>query len=76
MNSVTPITTLTVAINKGLKKKNQIATIDTITNEDIKDVLINVDLIEERSIGLRNFVEKYKSLTKIKSLKTSKVGLF
>jgi len=76
MNSITPITTLTVAINKCLKKNNQIATLETITDDDIKDVLINTDLIEERSVGLQNFVEKYKSLTRIKSLETSKFSIF
>jgi signal transduction histidine kinase len=63
MNSITPISTLTLAIKKCLN------------GNDINDALYNTELIEERSIGLQSFVEKYRSLTKIQSLKTKQFSV-
>jgi nitrogen fixation/metabolism regulation signal transduction histidine kinase len=71
MNSITPISTLTLATKKCLSIDNKARTSDQISNDTILDALTNIMLIEDRSIGLQNFVEKYRSLTKIQALKTS-----
>lgn len=75
MNSITPISTLTLATKKCLSVNNKPGTIDTLSNDLIIDALTNTDLIEERSKGLQSFVEKYRSLTKIQALKTSEFSI-
>lgn len=71
MNSITPISTLTLATKKCLTANDHQKDIQQITNETIQDVLTNTRLMEERSIGLQGFLEKYRSLTKIQALKIS-----
>jgi Signal transduction histidine kinase involved in nitrogen fixation and metabolism regulation len=63
MNSVTPISSLASTVNNLLQQneKNTGLT-ETETLEDIKTA---VGTIQKRSEGLINFVEKYRSLTKI-----------
>ncbi len=75
MNSITPISNLTLAINKCLTIDGEPGTIENLDNDQIKDALINTSLIEDRSAGLQEFVEKYRSLTKIQALKISKIEL-
>lgn len=75
MNSVTPITTLTLAIKRCLKKDNEIRSTEELNDENIRDVVINTDLIEDRSKGLINFVNNYRSISKINKLEISKVSV-
>jgi two-component system, NtrC family, nitrogen regulation sensor histidine kinase NtrY len=69
INSVTPITTLTTAIKRifttGQKHKN----VHEISDEQIDDALKSVEVIEDRSLGLIDFVERFRSLTDIPVLK-------
>ena len=71
MNSVTPITTLTLAIKRCLGNEEKIKTLEELEEEDIRDVVINSDLIEERSKGLIGFVNNYRSISKIDKLTLS-----
>jgi len=71
MNSITPITTLTLAIRKCLTEDHKIISSNQIDSETIKDVLRNAELIEERSKGLIQFINNYRNLTSIKKLDIS-----
>ncbi|MFC2097700.1 PAS domain-containing sensor histidine kinase [Bacteroidota bacterium] len=74
MNSITPITTLTLAIKKCLSVENEEIQ-NNVDNYLIKDAIKNTDLIEERSKGLIKFVENYRSITLINKLKTENIRL-
>lgn len=73
INSITPITTLTTAIKRLFKMGEERKSLLEITDEHIEDALNSVEVIEERSHGLIDFVERFKSLTDVPRLKT---GLF
>ncbi|MDX2429474.1 MAG: HAMP domain-containing sensor histidine kinase, partial [Bacteroides sp.] len=67
MNSMTPIITLAMAIRKKLT---------TGTPDATEDAVLSATIIEERSKGLVNFIERYKKLTGLPPLKpeTFQVG--
>jgi two-component system, NtrC family, nitrogen regulation sensor histidine kinase NtrY len=69
MNSITPITTLTTAIKRRFKREGVIKGISEISDEQITDALLSVDVIEDRSLGLIDFMERFKDLTEIPVLK-------
>lgn len=63
MNSVSPIIGLTNNISKLLKNKNQIKKIDELNFEIIEQAVQSLNIIEERSLGLNNFVKNFRSIT-------------
>ncbi|MFP4024623.1 MAG: sensor histidine kinase [Thiohalospira sp.] len=66
MNSVTPISSLSTAINEFFNDiKDKKEGIAAITNEDLMDMLSSLKTIENRSKGLLKFVSTYKQLTRI-----------
>jgi nitrogen fixation/metabolism regulation signal transduction histidine kinase len=65
INSMTPITTLTTAIRRRLKRGAEIKRLAEITEEQLDGVLESVDVIEERSRGLIDFVERFQRLTDV-----------
>jgi two-component system nitrogen regulation sensor histidine kinase NtrY len=75
INSITPITTLTTAIKRRFKKGSEIIKPQEITRNNIKDALSSVQVIEDRSRGLINFVERFRSLTNVPELKINKFQL-
>lgn len=75
MNSITPITTLTTAIKRCFKTGNKVKPFSEINEETIKDALSSTEVIEERSKGLIEFVEKYKSLTNLPGLRLENLKL-
>lgn len=75
MNSITPITTLTTAIKRCFKTGNKVKPFGEINEETIRDALSSTEVIEERSKGLIEFVEKYRSLTSMPELRLEKVEL-
>jgi len=75
MNSITPITTLTTAIKRCFKTGNRVKPFSEINEEIIEDALASTDVIEERSRGLIEFVEKYKSLSGLPELKLENIRL-
>lgn len=75
MNSITPILTLTAAIKNKLKKKSIKKSISDIREKDIKDALASSDIIEERSRGLIDFIDRYRKLTKLAPLQLSSVDI-
>ena len=63
MNSITPISSLAGTVNTIIAKSTENTTVfDEETSEDVKNAL---NTIQKRSQGLINFVENYRSLTKI-----------
>jgi nitrogen fixation/metabolism regulation signal transduction histidine kinase len=60
MNSMTPIITLSMAIRRKMKKG---------TPDAVEDAVQSAGIIEERSSGLVNFIERYKKLTGLPPLK-------
>lgn len=56
MNSVTPIASLSEAVNQAMKTSD----IKSLDPEDIKDLQISMETIENRSKGMVKFVNAYK----------------
>jgi two-component system nitrogen regulation sensor histidine kinase NtrY len=73
MNSITPITTLTVAIKRCFMKNGNIKSPENISVENIKDAIDSTNIIEERSKGLISFVDNYRSITKLPVPELSRV---
>ncbi|MEE4196254.1 MAG: HAMP domain-containing sensor histidine kinase [Bacteroidales bacterium] len=66
MNSVTPISSLSTAINEFFDDiKNRDGGLAKLSHEDLEDVLSSLKTIEKRSNGLLRFVSTYKQLTRI-----------
>lgn len=75
MNSVTPITTLTLAIKRCLTKDEEGQSAEAPSNENIRDAVINAELIEERSKGLIDFVNNYRSISRIEKLELTRINI-
>jgi nitrogen fixation/metabolism regulation signal transduction histidine kinase len=74
INSVTPVTTLTSTISGFFKKDGQIIPSTELSDENIRETLTGLGLIEDRGKNLIGFVSKFRSLTKLpppKFLQTS-----
>jgi two-component system, NtrC family, nitrogen regulation sensor histidine kinase NtrY len=69
INSITPITTLTTAIKRCFMKDKTRKKLKEITDEHIVDALNSVEVIEDRSRGLIDFVERFRSLTDVPVLR-------
>lgn len=66
MNSVTPISSLSNAINETFESTNgQKSELAKISDDDFEDILSSLKTIENRSKGLLKFVSSYKQLTRI-----------
>ncbi len=64
MNSMTPIITLAMAIRRKMEKGSPDA---------VEDAVQSAAIIEERSEGLVNFIERYKKLTGLPPIKKSRL---
>lgn len=69
MNTMTPVTTLTIAIKRLFTRDGKRKALGEITDEHIDDALKSVEVIEDRSRGLIDFIERFRSLTDIPVLK-------
>ncbi|NOQ26773.1 MAG: ATP-binding protein [Bacteroidales bacterium] len=65
MNSITPITSLAHAIKRYLKNDDEILDQQEISNELISDIVENAEIIENRSKGLLEFIDNYRTITKL-----------
>ena len=72
MNSLTPISSLTLATKKCLSLNGKPKTKEIIDSESIGDAILNLSLIEERSVGIKNFVTNFKKVTQIPKLNLEK----
>ena len=75
MNSLTPISSLTLASKKCLTCDGVPKTRETIDNESITDALLNLSLIEDRSTGLKNFVTNFRRISQIPKLNLEKANI-
>ncbi len=65
MNNITPITTLSQVISGYfIKDKNPIK-LSEVNDKTIENTVKGLDIIEERSRGLMNFVNNYRKFTKL-----------
>lgn len=65
MNSVIPITTLTVVTRESLEEMAATKA-DLTASEELGGLIFSLKTIEKRSKGLVKFVESYKSITNVK----------
>ncbi|MFC2096437.1 PAS domain-containing sensor histidine kinase [Bacteroidota bacterium] len=66
MNSVTPISSLSEAINETFDStRGNKSEISKISDDDFDDMISSLQTIENRSKGLLKFVSSYKQLTRI-----------
>jgi len=66
MNSVTPIVTLTSALNDALTDEfDQPKPISTITPDTEIDIIQGIQAIQNRSKGLLQFIHAYRNLTRV-----------
>ena len=66
MNSVTPVSSLSRAINEMfIDEKGNRRKLEEIEPDDLEDMYSSLEAIEERSKGLLKFVTDYKNLTKL-----------
>jgi len=75
MNSITPISSLAGTVTTMLDDSSNIIKVED--DESLEDIKIAVSTIKRRSEGLINFVDKYRSLTKIPkpNIKPFKINL-
>lgn len=69
MNSMTPIITLSMAIRRKLSDGEKAKPVAQLSGEHLTDAIQSASIIEERSKGLVQFIEKYKKLTALPPLK-------
>jgi len=65
MNSVTPMKTLTNTVIRMFEINGQKKDISELDNNIISDALLGLHTIENRNSGLLNFIEQYRSITKV-----------
>lgn len=65
MNNITPITTLSQVISGYFIKDKKPIAFSEINSETIENTVKGLDIIEERSRGLMNFVNNYRKFTKL-----------
>jgi len=76
MNSVTPIVSLTEAVNTMLTKQDgERRDLAELDHEDREDLYSGLQTIEKRSKGLLRFVNAYKDFTKVPELIIGKVDI-
>ncbi len=76
MNSVTPISSLSNAINETFEEtKGKKSELQKISDDDFEDIISSLKTIENRSKGLLKFVSSYKQLTRLPKPDFIKVNL-
>ena len=75
MNSLTPISTLSVAVRRILKENDKLKPLKKLKNEDISDIYKNNETIETRSKGLLEFINQYRQIAKIPELQKEEVKI-
>lgn len=65
MNSITPISSLSQTLNRYFTNQGASVAISDLQQRDIDNTREGLLVIEERTVGLRNFVENYRKLSKL-----------
>ncbi|NQT77422.1 MAG: PAS domain-containing sensor histidine kinase [Bacteroidetes bacterium] len=75
MNNITPITTLSKVISGYFISNNQTISSEKLNSATIANTVKGLRVIEERGLGLINFVENYRKFTKLPDPLFKKVNL-
>ncbi len=75
MNNIAPITTLSKVISGYFSQNNKIVDTGKIDEKIIRNTVKGLNVIEERSVGLMNFVENYRKFTKLPEPHLKEVNL-
>ena len=75
MNNITPITTLSQVISGYFIKDKKTIELSDINNKTIENTVKGLNIIEERSRGLMNFVSNYRKFTKLPEPQFKKTNL-
>lgn len=75
MNSITPITSLAHAIKRYVHNNNGLKNYKEINDELIIDIAENADIIENRGKGLLEFINNYRSVSKLPKPKFESISL-
>ena len=75
MNNIAPITTLTQVISKYYTRNNKLIGVKDIDPKIITNTIKGLRIIEERSLGLMNFVNNYRKFTKLPAPELKEVNL-
>lgn len=65
MNNIAPITTLSQVISEYYTQNNKIIDVKDVDSKTITNTVRGLSVIEERSVGLMNFVGNYRKFTKL-----------
>jgi nitrogen fixation/metabolism regulation signal transduction histidine kinase len=75
MNNIVPITTLSQVILGYYLSNNEPKEATNIDSKTISNTIKGLKVIEERSLGLKNFVNNYRKFTKLPEPKLKQVNL-
>ena len=75
MNNIAPITTLSQVISTYFTQNNKIIDIKDIDLKTITNTVKGLSVIEERSLGLMNFVDNYRKFTKLPAPKINDINI-
>lgn len=75
MNNIAPITTLSQVLSQYFIKEDKIIDLKDINQKTIKNTVKGLEVIEERSLGLMNFVDNYRKFTKLPIPKLKQTNL-
>lgn len=75
MNSITPITSLAYAIKSYLEDDGKLINQNDISTELISDIAENADIIENRGKGLLEFINNYRTITKLPKPKFERIDI-
>jgi nitrogen fixation/metabolism regulation signal transduction histidine kinase len=75
MNNITPITTLSQVILGYFTRNSKAIDIKDIESKTISNTVKGLRVIEERSLGLKSFVDNYRKFTKLPTPQLTDVNL-
>jgi two-component system nitrogen regulation sensor histidine kinase NtrY len=75
MNNIAPITTLSQVTLNYFTRNEQTISLENITQETVDKTVKGLRVIEERSSGLKKFVENYRKFTKLPDPDLQKVDI-
>ncbi len=77
MNSIGPISSTIDTLNEIITnpENNQTRKLDELNNEMIFDIASGLNIIKERNLGIQEFIDKFRSLSRIPKPECSNVNL-